>query len=185
MHTTQFCRIKECGGARQPPNQTFFNVKTNQGKLCIILKRVFGRFRISVNNCELQNFASWSQKSNLGEISQKFKVFLLIKYYKLRINHIRPPAFKILCTHLWTFVFLKTTKAKRKYYKLIKDQSHKTSSIQNFVYTSLNICIFKNNKSKKKGHLNKMLWSQEEDLVTILSLFSTKWMNEFEWMWIS
>ena len=76
------------------PHQTFFSVKTNQGKLRIILKRIYGRFRISLNNCELQNFASWSQKSSLGEISQKFKVFLLIKY-KIRINHIRPPAFKI------------------------------------------------------------------------------------------
>ena len=61
------------------PHQTFFSVKTNEGKLRIILKRIYGRFRISLNNCELQNFASWSQKSSLGEISQKFKVFLLIK----------------------------------------------------------------------------------------------------------
>ena len=61
------------------PHQTFFSVKTNQGKLCIILKRIFGRFRISVNKCELQNFASWSQKLNLGEISEKFKVFLFNK----------------------------------------------------------------------------------------------------------
>ena len=82
------------------PHQTFLSKKTNQGKLCIILKRIYGRFRISLNNCELQNFASLSQKSSLGENCQNFKVFILIKYYKIRINHIRPPAFKILCTQL-------------------------------------------------------------------------------------
>ena len=122
-------------GRKAAPYQTFLRVKTNQGKLYIILKRIYGRFRISLINCELQNFAGWSQKSSLGEIGQNFKVFLLIKYYKIRINHIRP---------------------------------------QNFVYTTLNICIFKNNKSKKKGHLNEMLWLQEEGLVTILFLFSSK-----------
>ena len=47
---------KGCGGARQPL-QTFLRVKTNQGKLCIILMGIYGRFRISLNNCELQNFA--------------------------------------------------------------------------------------------------------------------------------
>ena len=39
------------------PHQTFLCVKTNQGKLCIILKRMYGRFQTSLNNCELQNFA--------------------------------------------------------------------------------------------------------------------------------
>ena len=127
------------------PHQTFLSVKTNQHKLCNILKGIYGRFRISLNNWELQNFAifaSWSQKSSSGEIDQNFKVFLSIKYYKIRINHI--------INYLGT------------------------SSIHNFVYTTFSICIFENNKSKKKGHLNEMLWLQEEGLVTVLFLFSTK-----------
>ena len=43
--STQFCRIKD---AVAPPSQTFLNRKTNQGKLCIILKEIYGRFRISL-----------------------------------------------------------------------------------------------------------------------------------------
>ena len=40
---TPFCRIKGCGGTGRPPppppqHQTFSNGKTNQGKLCIILR---------------------------------------------------------------------------------------------------------------------------------------------------
>ena len=76
-----------------PPNQTFMNGKTNQGKLCIILKGIYGRFRISLYNCEFTkfrdfaiDFASWPQKSRSGEIGQNFKVFLRIKYYEIRIN---------------------------------------------------------------------------------------------------
>ena len=78
-----------------PPHQTLLNWKTNQDKLCIILKRIYMRFRISLNNCEFtkfrdftSDFASWSQKSRLGEIGQNFKVFLSIKYYEIRINQI-------------------------------------------------------------------------------------------------
>ena len=71
--------------ARPTPHQTFLNGKTNQGNLCIILKGVYERFRIGLNNCEVtkfgdfaSDFASWSQKSRSGEIGQNLKVFLSI-----------------------------------------------------------------------------------------------------------
>ena len=74
---TKFYRIKGCGGP--PPHQTFANGHTNQGKLCIILKGIYGRFRINLNNCEFtkfrnfaSDFVSWSQKSHSGEIGRSF-----------------------------------------------------------------------------------------------------------------
>ena len=76
-----------------PKKKKKFERKTNQGKLCIILKGIYGRFQISLNNCEFtkfrvfaSDFASWSQKSSSGEIGQNFKVFLPIKSYEIRIN---------------------------------------------------------------------------------------------------
>ena len=83
---TQFCRIKGCGGKGQPPtpppppHQTFLKGKTKQGKLCIILKGIYGSFRISLNNCELKkfrDFASWSQKSNWSKF-QSFSFDIII-----------------------------------------------------------------------------------------------------------
>ena len=69
-HFTQFCRIKGRGGTGRPLHQTFLNGKTDESKLCITLKGIYGRFRISLNNCEFtkfrdfgSDFASWSQKS--------------------------------------------------------------------------------------------------------------------------
>ena len=67
--------------ARGAPPLNIFEQRNNQGKLCIILKGIYGRFRISLNNCEFTKFpefASWSQKSGSGEIGQNFKVFLSI-----------------------------------------------------------------------------------------------------------
>ena len=79
-------------GDLPPPHQTILNGKTNQGKLCIILKGIYGRFRISLNNCEFtkfRDFASWFQTSCLGEIGQNFKFFLSIKYYEMaRVDQI-------------------------------------------------------------------------------------------------
>ena len=74
-----------------PPAPNIFERKKNSGKLCIILKGIYGRFRISLNNCEFtkfRDFASWSQKSRSGEIGQNSKVFLSIKCYEIRINQI-------------------------------------------------------------------------------------------------
>ena len=81
-----FYRIKGCGGVGRPPpqkkkQQPFSNGKRSQGKLYIILKGIYKRFRISLNNCETTNFrnfvsdlASWSQKLRSGEIGKNFNV---------------------------------------------------------------------------------------------------------------
>ena len=90
IYSTQFCRIKGCGSAPPPP-PNIFERKPNQGKLYISLKGIYGRFRISLNNCEFtkfRDFAGWSQKSRSREIGQNFKIFLLIKYYEIRINQV-------------------------------------------------------------------------------------------------
>ena len=61
--------------------QTFLNGKTKKSKLCITLKGIYDRVRISLNNCEFtkfRDFASWTQKSRSGEIGQNFKVSLSI-----------------------------------------------------------------------------------------------------------
>ena len=72
-----------CGAPLSPtkPPPNIKRQKTNQGKLCITLKEIFGRFRISLNNCEFtkfHDFASWSQKSSSDEIGQNFNK---IKYF--------------------------------------------------------------------------------------------------------
>ena len=47
-------------GAPTPPHQPFLNGKTSQGKLCIILKGIYGRFRIRLNNCEFTKFCDFA-----------------------------------------------------------------------------------------------------------------------------
>ena len=73
---------------RGAPAPTFLNGKINQGRLCIIFKGIYGRFRIKLSNCKFTkfgDFASWSQKSGRVKL---VKVLLSIKYYEIRINQI-------------------------------------------------------------------------------------------------
>ena len=69
-----------------PPHQIFSNGKKNKGKLYIILKGVYQKFRIILNNRKItefsdfgSDFARWSQESRWVEIGQNFKVFLFDK----------------------------------------------------------------------------------------------------------
>ena len=75
-----------------PHHQTFSNRKNNKGKLYIILKRIYQRLRISLNNRKIKkknlDFASWSQKLRSGKIGQNCNVFLWIKCYETGINQI-------------------------------------------------------------------------------------------------
>ena len=73
-----------------PPYQPFWNGKTNQGKIYIILQSIYRRFRFSLNNCEItkfRDFARWSQKLRSDEFGQNFKV-LLSKCYEIGVNQI-------------------------------------------------------------------------------------------------
>ena len=51
--------ISLCQSRIFDPKTLPLNRKTNQGKLCIILKELYGRFRISLNNCEFNQLETW------------------------------------------------------------------------------------------------------------------------------
>ena len=75
--------MKRFGGAGRPPLPTIFERKKNQGKQYIVLKGIYQRFQIRLNNCKItkfrnfaNDFVSLSQESRSGEIGENFKLFL-------------------------------------------------------------------------------------------------------------
>ena len=106
IFNTQFCRIKRMWNAPPPPPPpshthththcfwTEKQTKANYVSLYIILKGIYRRFRISLNNCEFTKFwdfasvfASWSQTSRLSEIGQISKFFF--RYTSMKSGSIR------------------------------------------------------------------------------------------------
>ena len=61
----------------RPPLPNIFERKKNKGKLYIILKGIYQKFRINLNRkiIKFTILRVWSQKSRSGEIGENFKVF--------------------------------------------------------------------------------------------------------------